>query len=245
MSGHSKWNNIKHKKAKADAAKANVFTKIAKEITIAVKESGGDPNSNSRLRDLITKARASNVPNDNIERTIKKALGSDGASYEEITYEGYGPEGVAVIVETSTDNRNRTAGEVRHAFDKFGGNLGATGCVSYMFENKGVILIASEGVDEDELMEAALEAGASDFVADPEGDMFEIYTETDDLYPVRDDLEKLGYTIESAEKDKIPQNYVTMTDEENIRHMNLLLETLEDNEDVLNVFHNWENADEE
>ncbi len=245
MSGHSKWNNIKHKKAKADAAKANVFTKIAKEITIAVKESGGDPNSNSRLRDLITKARASNVPNDNIERTIKKALGSDGASYEEITYEGYGPEGVAVIVETSTDNRNRTAGEVRHAFDKFGGNLGATGCVSYMFENKGVILIASEGVDEDELMEAALEAGASDFVADPEGDMFEIYTETDDLYPIRDDLEKLGYTIESAEKDKIPQNYVTMTDEENIRHMNLLLETLEDNEDVLNVFHNWENADEE
>lgn len=245
MSGHSKWNNIKHKKAKADAAKANVFTKIAKEITIAVKESGGDPNSNSRLRDLITKARASNVPNDNIERTIKKALGSDGANYEEITYEGYGPEGVAVIVETSTDNRNRTAGEVRHAFDKFGGNLGATGCVSYMFENKGVILIASEGVDEDELMEAALEAGASDFVADPEGDMFEIYTETDDLYPIRDDLEKLGYTIESAEKDKIPQNYVTMTDEENIRHMNLLLETLEDNEDVLNVFHNWENADEE
>ncbi len=245
MSGHSKWNNIKHKKAKADAAKANVFTKIAKEITIAVKESGGDPNSNSRLRDLITKARASNVPNDNIERTIKKALGSDGASYEEITYEGYGPEGVAVIVETSTDNRNRTAGEVRHAFDKFGGNLGATGCVSYMFENKGVILIAAEGVDEDELMEAALEAGASDFVADPEGDMFEIYTETDDLYPVRDDLEKLGYTIESAEKDKIPQNYVTMTDEENIRHMNLLLETLEDNEDVLNVFHNWENSDEE
>lgn len=245
MSGHSKWNNIKHKKAKADAAKANVFTKIAKEITIAVKESGGDPNSNSRLRDLITKARANNVPNDNIDRTIKKALGSDGASYEEITYEGYGPEGVAVIVETSTDNRNRTAGEVRHAFDKFGGNLGATGCVSYMFENKGVILIASEGVDEDELMEAALEAGASDFVADPEDEVFEIYTETDDLYPVRDELEKLGYTIESAEKDKIPQNYVTMTDEENIRHMNLLLETLEDNEDVLNVFHNWENADGE
>lgn len=245
MSGHSKWNNIKHKKAKTDAARANVFTKIAKEISIAVKESGGDPATNSRLRDLITKARASNVPNDNIERTIKKALGSDGANYEEITYEGYGPEGVAVIVETSTDNRNRTAGEVRHAFDKFGGNLGATGCVSYMFSPKGVIIISSEDVDEDALMEAALEAGASDFEADPESETFEIYTEPDDLYPIRDELEKLGYKIESAEKDKIPQNYVSMTNEENIRHMNLLLDTLEDNEDVLNVFHNWENCDDE
>ena len=184
MSGHSKWNNIKHKKAKTDAARANVFTKIAKEISIAVKESGGDPATNSRLRDLITKARASNVPNDNIERTIKKALGSDGANYEEITYEGYGPEGVAVIVETSTDNRNRTAGEVRHAFDKFGGNLGATGCVSYMFSPKGVIIISSEDVDEDALMEAALEAGASDFEVDPESEAFEIYTEPDDLYPI-------------------------------------------------------------
>lgn len=245
MSGHSKWNNIKHKKAKTDAARANVFTKIAKEISIAVKESGGDPATNSRLRDLITKARASNVPNDNIERTIKKALGSDGANYEEITYEGYGPEGVAVIVETSTDNRNRTAGEVRHAFDKFGGNLGATGCVSYMFSPKGVIIISSEDVDEDALMEAALEAGASDFESDPESEAFEIYTEPDDLYPIRDELEKLGYKIESAEKDKIPQNYVSMTNEENIRHMNLLLDTLEDNEDVLNVFHNWENCDDE
>ena len=222
-----------------------MFTKIAKEISIAVKESGGDPATNSRLRDLITKARASNVPNDNIERTIKKALGSDGANYEEITYEGYGPEGVAVIVETSTDNRNRTAGEVRHAFDKFGGNLGATGCVSYMFSPKGVIIISSEDVDEDALMEAALEAGASDFEADPESEAFEIYTEPDDLYPIRDELEKLGYKIESAEKDKIPQNYVSMTNEENIRHMNLLLDTLEDNEDVLNVFHNWENCDDE
>ena len=231
--------------AKTDAARANVFTKIAKEISIAVKESGGDPATNSRLRDLITKARASNVPNDNIERTIKKALGSDGANYEEITYEGYGPEGVAVIVETSTDNRNRTAGEVRHAFDKFGGNLGATGCVSYMFSPKGVIIISSEDVDEDALMEAALEAGASDFEADPESEAFEIYTEPDDLYPIRDELEKLGYKIESAEKDKIPQNYVSMTNEENIRHMNLLLDTLEDNEDVLNVFHNWENCDDE
>lgn len=245
MSGHSKWNNIKHKKAKTDAARANVFTKIAKEISIAVKESGGDPATNSRLRDLITKARVSNVPNDSIERTIKKALGSDGANYEEITYEGYGPEGVAVIVETSTDNRNRTAGEVRHAFDKFGGNLGATGCVSYMFSPKGVIIISSEDVDEDALMEAALEAGASDFEADPESEAFEIYTEPDDLYPIRDELEKLGYKIESAEKDKIPQNYVSMTNEENIRHMNLLLDTLEDNEDVLNVFHNWENCDDE
>ena len=244
MSGHSKWNNIKHKKAKADAAKANVFTKIAKEITIAVKESGGDPNSNSRLRDLIVKARANNVPNDNIERTIKKALGGDGANFEEIVYEGYGPEGVAVIVETSTDNRNRTAGEVRHAFDKFGGNLGATGCVSYMFENKGVIIVSCEGVEEDTLMEAALEAGATDFEMNEDDEVFEIYTETEDLYPVRDQLESLGYTIESAEKDKIPQNYVTMTDEENIRHMNLLIEHLEDNDDVLNVYHNWKNCED-
>ena len=244
MSGHSKWNNIKHKKAKADAARANIFTRIAKEITIAVKEGGGDPASNSRLRDLIAKARANNVPNDNIERTIKKALGSDSTAYEEITYEGYGPEGVAVIVETTTDNRNRTAGEVRHAFDKFGGNLGSSGCVSYMFDEKGVIVILKEGVDEDELMEAALEAGAADFVAEEDSEVFEIYTETDDLYPVRDALEEQGYKIESAEKDRIPQTYVTMVNEDNIRHMNLMLEMLEDNEDVLNVYHNWENSEE-
>ncbi|MBR2370691.1 MAG: YebC/PmpR family DNA-binding transcriptional regulator [Clostridia bacterium] len=244
MSGHSKWNNIKHKKAKADAARASVFTRIAKEITIAVKEGGGDPASNSRLRDLIAKARANNVPNDNIERTIKKALGADSTDYEEITYEGYGPEGVAVIVETTTDNRNRTAGEVRHAFDKFGGNLGSSGCVSYMFDEKGVIVILKEDVDEDALMEAALEAGAADFVAEEDSDVFEIYTETDDLYPVRDALEAQGYKIESAEKDRIPQTYVTMTNEDNIRHMTLMLEMLEDNEDVINVYHNWENCEE-
>ena len=173
MSGHSKWNNIKNKKAKTDAQKAKVFTKIGKEIAIAVREGGGNPDSNRKLKDLIAKAKASNVPNDNIERAIKKASGADSVVYEEILYEGYGPSGVAVIVETATDNRNRTASDVRHYFDKYGGNLGSTGCVSYLFEDKGVIIILKDdGVDEDALMEAALEAGAADFIADEE--VFEI-----------------------------------------------------------------------
>ena len=198
MSGHSKWNNIKNKKAKTDAQKAKVFTKIGKEIAIAVREGGGNPDTNRKLKDLIAKAKASNVPNDNIERAIKKASGADGVVYEEIYYEGYGPSGVAVIVETATDNRNRTASDVRHYFDKYGGNLGQSGCVSYLFEDKGVIIILREdGVDEDALMEAALEAGAADFVADDE--VFEIYTETADLDGVRDALEEAGYTVESAE----------------------------------------------
>ena len=243
MSGHSKWSNIKHKKEKTDAQRAKVFTKIGKEITIAVKAAGPDPSINSRLRDLIQKAKSNNVPNDNIERTIKKAMGENDVNYEELTYEGYGPQGVAVIVETTTDNRNRTASELRHYFDKFGGNLGQTGCVSYLFSTKGVIIILRDDkIDEDALMEAALEAGAEDFVADEE--VFEIYTEPSDLGAIREALEGMGYAIESAEQDKIPSTYVTLTDEDDIKHMNLLLEHLDDNEDVQNVFHNWENADE-
>ncbi len=243
MSGHSKWKNIMHKKGKTDAQRASVFTKISKEIIIAVKAGGGDPNSNSKLRELIIKAKANNVPNDNIERTIKKALGNDSTNYEEITYEGYGPGGVAVIVKAATDNRNRTAGDVRHYFDKFGGNMGTTGCVSFMFTEKGLIIISDEDeeLDEDKLMEDAMECGAEDFVRD--GDIYEIYTETADLYDVRDSLVKLGYTVDSADTDMVPSTYVTLEDEETARHMGLLLDTLEDNDDVQNVYHNWKNCD--
>lgn len=243
MSGHSKWKNIMHKKGKTDAQRASVFTKISKEIIIAVKAGGGDPNSNSKLRELILKAKANNVPNDNIDRTIKKALGNDSANYEEITYEGYGPGGVAVIVKAATDNRNRTAGDVRHYFDKFGGNMGTTGCVSFMFTEKGLIIISDEDeeLDEDKLMEDAMECGAEDFVRD--GDIYEIYTETADLYDVRDSLVKLGYTVDSADPDMVPSTYVTLEDEEAVRHMGLLLDSLEDNDDVQNVYHNWNNCD--
>lgn len=243
MSGHSKWKNIMHKKGKTDAQRASVFTKISKEIIIAVKAGGGDPNSNSKLRELIIKAKANNVPNDNIDRTIKKALGNDSTNYEEITYEGYGPGGVAVIVKAATDNRNRTAGDVRHYFDKFGGNMGTTGCVSFMFTEKGLIIISDEDeeLDEDKLMEDAMECGAEDFVRD--GDIYEIYTETADLYDVRDSLVKLGYTVDSADPDMVPSTYVTLEDEETARHMGLLLDTLEDNDDVQNVYHNWKNCD--
>lgn len=245
MSGHSKWNNIKNKKEKTDAQKGKVFTKIGKEIQICVRDGGGDPNTNGKLRDLIAKAKANNVPNDNIERAIKKALGADSIQYEEIIYEGYGPSGVAVIVETATDSRNRTASDVRHFFDKYGGNLGASGCVSYMFDDKGVIILLkedNEGVDEDALMEAALEAGAEDFSSDDE--TYEITTEPDDLYAVREALEKLGYKIESAEEDKIPQNYITLENEDDIKNMNLLIEHLEDSDDVQEIYHNWENCDD-
>lgn len=242
MSGHSKWNNIKNKKEKTDAQKAKVFTKIGKEIAIAVREGGGNPDTNSKLKDLIAKAKSNNVPNDNIERAIKKAAGADSVVYEEILYEGYGPSGVAVIVETATDNRNRTGGDIRHFFDKYGGNLGQSGCVSYLFEDKGIILIArDDSIDEDELMEAALEAGAADFSSDE--DYFEIETEPSDLRAVRDDLESKGYSIESAEKDKIPSSYITLESEEDIKNMNLLLDHLDDNDDVQNVYHNWENCD--
>jgi len=241
MSGHSKWNNIKHKKEKTDAQKAKVFTKIGKEMAIAIRAGGPDPNSNSKLRELIAKAKANNVPNDNIDRVIKKASGADAVTYEEVVYEGYGPSGVAVIVECATDNRNRTASDVRHYFDKYGGNLGQIGCVGYLFEDKGVIIILREsGADEDALMEAALEAGAADFVADDE--VFEIYTEPSDLEAVRDALEGAGYEIESAEQDKIPSTYVTLESEEDIKNMEKLIDYLEENDDVQNVYHNWEQA---
>ncbi len=241
MSGHSKWKNIMHKKEKTDAQRAKVFTKIGKEMAIAIKEGGPDPASNSKLRDLIQKAKSNNVPNDNIDPVIKKFSGNNDVVYEEVNYDGYGPSGVAVIVRAATDNRNRTGGNVRHYFDKFGGNLGQNGCVSYLFEDKGIIIISREsGADEDELMEAALEAGASDFSADE--DCYEITTEVSDLAGIREDLESKGYTIESAELDKIPSNYVTLEDEESIKHMNLLLEYLEEDEDVQDVFHNWENV---
>ena len=243
MSGHSKWANIKHKKEKTDAQRAKVFTKIGKEITIAVKAGGGDPASNSKLRDLILKAKSNNVPNDNIERTIKKALGSTGENYEEVVYEGYGPNGIAVIVEATTDNRNRTAGNVRSYFSKYHGNMGQSGCVSYLFEDKGLIVISNEDgdIDEDKLMETALEAGAEDFAS--EGEVFEIYTVPDDLYAVQETLTAAGYTLLSAEKTKIASNYVTLDSEDDIKFMGLLIEKLEEDDDVMNVYHNWENCD--
>ena len=244
MSGHSKWANIKHKKEKTDAAKGKIFTKIGKEITIAVKAGGGDPNVNSKLRDLISKAKSNNVPNDNIERCIKKALGATDVNYEEVVYEGYGPSGVAVIVEATTDNRNRTAGDVRHYFDKFGGNMGQTGCVSYMFEPKGLIVIEDEDgeIDEDTMMETALEAGAEDLSSDD--GIFEITCETDDVYAIKEALEAAGYKVSSAEQTKLPTTYVTLETEDDIKHMALLLEHLEDNDDVIDVYHNWENEQE-
>lgn len=245
MSGHSKWKNIMHKKEKTDAQRASVFTKIGKEIAIAVREGGADQNANGKLRELIAKAKANNVPNDNIDRVIKKASSNDAESYEEIYYEGYGPNGVAVIVATATDNRNRTGGDIRHYFDKYGGNLGQTGCVGYIFTDKGVIIIGRDSdfkggdIDEDKLMEAALEAGADDFLTDDE-DVYEIHTEPDDLYAVRDALVKAGYEVASAEQDKIPSVYVKLEDEDSIKMMNLLLEHLEDSDDVQQVYHNWE-----
>ena len=243
MSGHSKWNNIKRKKEKTDAQKAKIFTKIGKEMAVAVKAGGPDPRNNARLAALIQKAKANNVPNENIERTIKKATASDGANYEEIVYEGYGPGGVAIIVETTTDNRNRTAGNVRAGFNKYKGNLGSTGCVSYLFEDKGEIVILKDGkIDEDTLMETALEAGASDFAS--EDVYYQIFTEADDVYAVQEALVAAGYTVESAEATKVPSNYVALSGEEDLKFMNLLLEYLEEDEDVVEVYHNWENCEE-
>ena len=243
MSGHSKWANIKHKKEKTDAAKGKIFTKIGKEITIAVKEGGGDPTNNSKLRDLIQKAKANNVPNDNIERCIKKALGGGGENYEEVSYEGYGPAGVAVLVTATTDNRNRTAGNVRSYFSKYHGNMGQTGCVGYLFTDIGEIVINNEDgdVDEDKLMEQALEAGAADFKV--EGDVFIISTEPDDVYNIQEDLRAAGYEILSADKTKQASTSVTLESEDDIKFMNLLIEKLEEDDDVMDVYHNWENCD--
>lgn len=239
MSGHSKWANIKHKKSKSDAQKGKLFTKIGREIAIAVKSGGPDPVANSKLRDVIAKAKSCNMPNESILRSIKKAAGEgDGANYEAINYEGYGPAGVAIIVETLTDNRNRTAGDIRHIFDKFGGNLGATGCVSFMFDQKGQIIIERGDRDEDEMMMIALDAGASDFQADEE--YFEILTEPNDFTVVREKLESAGFQFESAELTMIPQTYTRLTNPEDIEKMEKLLERLEDHDDVQNIWHNWE-----
>lgn len=244
MSGHSKWSTIKRKKEKTDNARAKVFTKIGRELAVAVREGGsGDPSVNSRLKDVIAKAKANNVPNDNIERIIKKAAGEGGTTkFETIIYEGYGPSGVAVIVETLTDNRNRTAGEMRHYFDKNHGNLGQQGCVSFLFSKYGIIDIEQEDVDEEKLMEDALEAGASDFVTDGD-DIFEVRTEPNDFTAVCGDLSAKGYTFLSAEVGYIPSTYTKLTDEEDIKCMEKLLEMMEDNDDVQGVWHNWETED--
>ncbi len=239
MSGHSKWANIKNKKEKTDSQRGKVFTKIGREIAIAVKEGGGDPINNSKLRDVIAKAKAANMPNDNISRSIKKAAGELGSvNYEEIVYEGYAPGGVAVIVEVVTDNRNRTAPEMRHSFDKGGGTLGASGCVAWMFNRRGQLIVErSANIDEDELMMAALDAGAEDFVA--LDDVYEIYTAVTDFSAVREALEAAGYNFLSAEFARIPTNTVDVTnDPELIEKIEKLLERLDDNEDVQQVFHN-------
>ncbi len=243
MSGHSKWSTIKRKKEKTDNARAKVFTKIGREIAVVVREGGPDPASNSKLKDVIAKAKANNVPNDNIDRIIKKAAGEQGgANYENVVYEGYGPKGVAVIVEALTDNRNRTAGDVRHYFDKFGGNLGQSGSVSFLFTKQGVILIEAEDIDEEKLMEDALEAGATDFLSD-EG-VFEIRTDPYDCGAVSEALSAKGYTFLSAEAAYIPSTYVTLTDQEDMQNMNKMLDMFDDNDDIQGVWHNWENTDD-
>ena len=243
MSGHSKWSTIKRKKEKTDNARAKVFTKIGREISVAVKAGGPDPAANSKLKDVIAKAKAANVPNDNIERIIKKAAGEGNAdNYENIVYEGYGPSCIAVIIEALTDNRNRTAADVRHAFDKFGGNMGTTGCVSFMFSRQGVILIEKEDIDEDKLMEDALEAGASDFLTD--GDVYEIRTEPNDMGLVRDDLEAKGYKYISAEVAYIPSTYTKLTNPDDIQNMGRMLEMFDESDDIQEVYHNWENEED-
>ena len=241
MSGHSKFANIKHKKEKNDAAKGKIFTVIGREIAVAVKEGGPDPNNNSRLRDVIAKAKANNVPNDTIERGIKKAAGDvNSVNYEQNTYEGYGPNGVAIIVETLTDNKNRTAANVRAAFTKGGGNIGTPGCVSFMFDKRGQILIHKEecDMDADELMMAALDLGAEDF--NDEEDSYEILTDPENFSAVREGLEKLGIPMADAEVTMIPQNWVTLSDEEDIKKMNRILDLLDAEDDVQNVYHSWD-----
>ena len=244
MSGHSKWSTIKRKKGKIDEARAKVFTKIGREIAVAVREGGPDPAGNSKLKDCIAKAKANNVPNDNSERIIKKAAGeTGGANYEEIIYEGYGPNGIAVVVKALTDNRNRTAGDVRHYFDKFGGNMGTSGCVMFMFDYYGVIIIEKEDVDEDKLMEDAIECGAVDFITDEE-EIFEIRTDPNDLGAVTSALQDLGYTFVSSETAYIPQTYTRIEDEDNMKGMSKMLDLFDDNDDIQGVWHNWENEDE-
>ena len=244
MSGHSKWSTIKRKKEKTDQARAKVFTKIGREIAMVVKAGGPNLNENSKLKDVIAKAKAANVPNENIERIIKKAAGEGNTdNYEEIVYEGYGPSGVAVVVETLTDNRNRTAGDMRHYFDKCGGNLGQPGSVMFMFERKGVILIEAEGKDEEKVMDDALEAGAEDFSFE-DGDVFEISTDANEMGKVRDALEEKGYSFLSAEVAYVPSTMTALTDEEAVTKMEKLIDMLEENDDVQNIWHNWDAPEE-
>lgn len=241
MSGHSKFANIKHKKEKNDAAKGKIFTVIGREIAVAVKEGGADPDNNSRLRDVIAKAKANNMPNDTIDRGIKKAAGdANSVSYESITYEGYGPNGVAIIVETLTDNKNRTAANVRNAFTKGGGNVGTPGCVSYNFDKKGQIIIDKEecDMDPDELMMLALDAGAEDF-ADEE-DSYEIVTAPEDFSAVRETLEKEGIPMAEAEITMIPQTWAELTDDDAVKKMNRILDLLDEEDDVQATYHNWD-----
>ena len=245
MSGHSKWHNIQAKKGKADAQRGAIFTKIGREIAIAVREGGANPESNGKLRDIIAKAKANNMPNDNIQRSIKKASGElSNVVYEEITYEGYAPGGVAVIVDTISDNRNRTASDVRHCFAKYGGNLGTTGSVGFMFDERGVLVIEREpGSDEDEMMMIALDAGAEDVKVDE--DVYEILTAPNDFSTVRENLEKQGYSFLSAEVQKIPQNTVAVTDPDTILKIQKMLDLLEENDDVQNVYHNADLPEED
>lgn len=242
MSGHSKWHNIQKTKGAADARRAQAFTKIAREMIVSVKEGGGgDPANNSRLATVIAKAKAVNMPNDNIKRCIEKALGSGNAdNFESVGYEGYGPCGVAVIVEAMTDNRNRTASEVRHYFDKHGGNMGAAGCVSWSFDKKGVIIIdnSEEALDEDTVLMDALDAGAEDFVNS--GEAMEVYTSPEKFMAVNDALCAKGYQFLSAQIEMVPQNYVKITGEENVKNMEKMIDLFEDNEDVQNIWHNWD-----
>lgn len=244
MAGHSKWNNIKNRKGKEDAKRGKVFTKLARYIMVAAKEGGGDPEYNPSLKAAIDKAKAENMPNDNIERAIKKGTGESGSdSYEEIIYEGYGPSGTAIIVNCLTDNRNRTASDVRHAFDKYGGNLGQSGSVSFMFDRKGFIAIErSESMDEDELTMLAIELGAEEFEAEEDG--FEVIMEPSDFNVVRNGLQESGYSFAAAELTYLPQNMVTLQDEKDIKNMEKLIDMLEDNDDVQEVYHNWEIPEE-
>ena len=243
MSGHSKWSTIKRKKGANDAARAKVFTKLAREISVAVKEGGTDPNNNSRLRDLLAKGRAANVPQDNLMRAIKKAEGDDKTNYESIVYEGYGHSGIAVIVECLSDNRNRTASNVRHYFDKFGGNLGTSGCVSFMFEDKGIIVCEEENVDEDKALEACMEAGANDVSFEEDG-IIEFETEPSQVGNVATALREMGYNVTSAEASKVPNNYTKVTDEEALKKLALFFDALDEDDDVQNVYNNLENTED-
>ena len=243
MSGHSKWSTIKRKKGAADAKRGKIFTKLIKEITIAARMGGGDLDGNPRLRQIVDKAKQSNMPNDNITRAIKKGSGDlEGAVYEELVYEGYGPGGAAVLVRVLTDNKNRTVAEVRHAFSKFGGNIGQDGCVSYLFDKKGMIVLDKDGIDEDKLMEVALESGAEDMVT--EETSFEVFTEPNDFETVRDAIKEAGFNLEQAEISMIPQTTVELTGRQ-ANTMLKLMEALEDNDDVQDVYSNFDISDEE